>query len=193
MFLHPPPLLLCLLTSGLSTRPENAQVQQLLHEEVKALAEKNVAAIRNNPYVNAVLKETMRIHPTIISTLPRLLLEPLKLGDHILPPGTIVGMQNYIHHRDPVVFPEPDRFYPNRWLESTEAMASALTPFGTGKRNCIGQNLAWQELYWAVDAMVRANVFFKLGPEMEDWEMHKVDRFNIAPRGRRLMLVVVRE
>jgi cytochrome P450 len=148
--------------------------------------------LRNNEYVNAVIKETMRLHPTIISTLPRLLTEPMQLNNLCVPAGTIVGMQNWIHHRNPVVFPSPESFVPDRWLDATVEMESSLTPFGIGRRNCIGQNLAWQELYWAIDSLMRAGVQLELGVEMSNWEMEKIDRFNIAPRGKRLMLAVTK-
>jgi cytochrome P450 len=171
--------------------PENAAVQTRLREEVLSLPENDILALRNSVYINAVIKETFRLHPTIISTLPRIVTEPLQVGDIALPPGTIVGMQNYVHHRDPAVFPQPHEFRPERWLESTKEMDLSLTPFSLGRRNCIGQNLAWEELYLAVDALMRAGFTLLLSKEMETDEMEMEDRFNIAPKGRRLMLDVL--
>lgn len=172
--------------------PENAHVQEQLYSEVSALPSSDIAILRQAPYLNAVIKETFRRFPTIVSTLPRVLLEPLQLHEQILPKGTVVGMQNWIHHRNPVVFPNPDLFQPERWLQSTEAMEASLTPFSIGRRNCIGQNLAWEELYLAVSAIMRAGLKLSLGSEMKYWEMEIEDRFNIAPRGHRLMLEVTR-
>jgi len=105
-------------------------------------------------------------------------------------------MQNWMHHRDPVVFPNPDKFLPDRWLApsaSSHAIESSLTPFGIGRRNCIGQNLAWEELYIAVSAIMRAGLKLQLGSEMRLWGMEIVDRFNIAPKGEILMLHVTRD
>ncbi|KAI5460923.1 cytochrome P450 [Mariannaea sp. PMI_226] len=172
------------------SKPENEQIQLRLRSEITVLDVNDIVAIRNSPFINAVIKETFRIHPTIISTLPRMLIEPMKLDKYTLPSGTVVGMQNWLHHRDPCVFPEPDRFIPDRWLEETPEMKSSLTPFSIGKRNCIGQNLAWEEIYWAVNMIMRSGLAFKLGEEMQEWEMEMEDRFNIAPRGRRLMLAI---
>lgn len=176
--------------------PENLDIQERLREAVGDLTADDVTTIRQNPYVNAVIKETFRLFPTIVSTLPRLLLEPLQLDEYRLPAGTVVGMQNWLHHRDPVVFPNPDQFLPDRWLApdaSSHAMESSLTPFSIGRRNCIGQNLAWEELYIAVSAIMRAGLKLRQGPEMQPWEMEIVDRFNIAPKGERLMLHVTRD
>ncbi|KAF3040466.1 hypothetical protein E8E12_003874 [Didymella heteroderae] len=172
--------------------PENEYVQERLYGELNALPSGDISALRQHPYLNAVIKETFRRFPTIVSTLPRVLLEPMQLDEHLLPKDTVVGMQNWIHHRNPAVFPNPGRFEPERWLQSTEAMEASLTPFSIGRRNCIGQNLAWEELYLAVSAIMRAGLKLRLGPEMEDWEMEIEDRFNIAPRGHRLMLEVTR-
>jgi cytochrome P450 len=173
-------------------KPNHRHIQDRLYQEVHGLQEGDITGLRNNEYVNAVIKETMRLHPTIISTLPRLLTEPMQLNNVCVPAGTIVGMQNWIHHRNPVVFPSPESFVPDRWLDATVEMESSLTPFGIGRRNCIGQNLAWQELYWAIDSLMRAGVQLELGVEMGNWEMEKIDRFNIAPRGKRLMLAVTK-
>ncbi|KAL1889586.1 hypothetical protein Sste5346_008835 [Sporothrix stenoceras] len=181
------------------SRPENMHIQARLRDEVSNIStaatagtEDDIVAVRKNPYINAVIKEVFRVYPTIISTLPRVLTEPMVIDKYKLPAGTVVGMQNWIHHRDPTVFPDPDKFIPERWLASTEAMDASLTPFSIGKRNCIGQNLAWQELYWAIICIMRAGLETKVGPEMKDNDMQQEDRFNTAPRGKRLMLEVVR-
>lgn len=170
----------------------NEHIQERLYRELITLPSSDVRALRQHPYLNAVIKETFRRFPTIVSTLPRVLLEPMRLEEYLLPKGTVVGMQNWIHHRNPAVFPNPDRFDPERWLKSTEAMDASLTPFSIGRRNCIGQNLAWEELYLAVSAIMRAGLKLRLSPEMQGWEMEIEDRFNIAPRGHRLMLEVTR-
>ncbi|KAK1990513.1 cytochrome P450 [Colletotrichum falcatum] len=173
------------------SKPENAHIQRRLRDEVRGLPD-NVIALRNCTYVNAVIKETFRLYPTIISTLPRILTEPLQVGPYVIPKGTVVGMQNFVHHRNPAVFPHPDQFSPKRWLKADEAMEASLTPFSIGRRGCIGQNLAWEEIYHAVNAIMRSEIEFRLGPEMQSWEMEIEDRFNIAPKGRRLMLEVTR-
>ncbi|KAJ6084369.1 cytochrome P450 [Penicillium sp. IBT 16267x] len=172
--------------------PENEGIQAMLRDEVMRLPSNDIVALRNSPYVNAVIKETFRLFPTIVSTLPRLLGESFQLGKYTLPAGTVIGMQNYVHQRESSVFPEPGRFHPERWLTSTKEMDMSLTPFSLGRRNCIGQNLALEELYVAVEVIMRSGLIIRLGREMETWEMEMEDRFNIAPKRRRLMLEVVK-
>lgn len=138
----------------------------------------------------------MRVYPTIISTLPRILDKPLAVGKHLLPEGTFVGMQNYVHHRDPLLYPHPDEFWPDRWLADAGAesgsirdMNSALTPFSLGPRSCIGQNLARVELYLATSKVFR-NYRLSVNSDMTQWDMEMEDRFNVAPKGRRCLLDV---
>ena len=71
-------------------------------------------------------------------------------------------------------------------------MNGALTAFSFGKRACIGLNLAWEELYLAMNALVRAGVEIKLGKDMKNEEMEVEDRFAAIPRGKKLMLEVVK-
>lgn len=174
------------------SRPFNKHVQEKLRGEIASLPENDITVLRLNPYVNAVIKEAFRLYPTIISTLPRVLGKPIEVGGFVLPVGTVVGMQNYVHHRDPRVFPDPECFDPERWLSSSPEMEQCLTPFSVGRRNCVGQNLAWDELYLAVEALMRSGIRLELSEEMQDWEMDMEDRFNIAPKGRRLMLKVTK-
>ncbi|EXJ67488.1 uncharacterized protein A1O5_09501 [Cladophialophora psammophila CBS 110553] len=169
--------------------------QERLRQELRTVAGTSLNEVKNLPYLNAVLKETFRLYPTIMSTLPRILDRPVNIGDHVLPPGTLVGMQNYVHHRDAELFHRPDEFLPERWLEENgnalriRDMESALTPFSLGPRNCIGQNLAKAELYLAV-----SNIFGKLrlqlNADMTEWDVEVEDPFNIAPKGRRPLLDV---
>ncbi|KAF9696277.1 hypothetical protein EKO04_005745 [Ascochyta lentis] len=171
--------------------PENGHIQERLYTEISQISPEDTTVLRENTYLKAVIKETFRRYPTIVLTVPRVLLEPLPIGEYVIPKGTVIGMQNWIHHRNPKVFYNPDEFIPERWLDSSEEMNASLTPFSIGRRNCIGQNLAWEELYAAVEILVR-RLKFRLGAEMQPWEMEIEDRFTAAPRGHRLMLEVSR-
>ncbi|KAF7447111.1 CypX cytochrome P450 [Pyrenophora tritici-repentis] len=73
--------------------PENLHVQERLRDTIRTIPADDVTAMRQDPYLNVVIKETFRLFPTIVSTLPRILLEPLQLGEYSLPKGTIVGIR----------------------------------------------------------------------------------------------------
>ena len=172
----------------------DATLQDRLREELNNTPE-SLLELQNLPLLTAIIKETFRMYPTIMSTLPRVLDHPLQVGKYALPAQTIIGMQNYVHHRDRTLFPEPDKFIPERWLglnsgnQQIMAMNAALTPFSLGSRNCIGQNLARAELYLATSKIFR-NLNISVNPQMTEWDMEMEDRFNIAPKGRRLLVDV---
>ncbi|KAJ4188759.1 hypothetical protein NW755_006248 [Fusarium falciforme] len=176
--------------------PQGRRVQETLRAELRGAGD-SLSELMGLPYLSAVIKETYRVYPAIMSTLPRILGEPLEVADTnlTLPPGTIVGMQNYVHHRDPVLFPRADEFIPERWLEGHEMSRginlddanAALTPYSVGSRNCMGQTLAKTELYLAVPRLVR-RLDFRLSSEMKPDDMHMKDLWAVQPKGRRLFL-----
>ena len=101
---------------------------------------------------------------------------------YALPPGTIVATQAWSMHRDPSVFPSPDTFLPERWLESSSTsdhlstMAASMMPFGTGSRMCGGHNLAQVMLRVTVASFVR-NFDIAAPPETHERSMEVKDSF----------------
>jgi cytochrome P450 len=87
--------------------------------------------------------------------------EDFDLLGHALPAGTVVCTQAWSMHRNPDVFPSPESFLPERWLESNtssdhlQQMHQHLMAFGTGSRVCGGQNLAHMVLRVVVSIIVR--------------------------------------
>jgi len=71
---------------------------------------------------------------------------------------TVVSMTAWLMHRDKTMFPDPDKFDPERWLDPQEAQAREryLVPFSKGNRICIGQPLSMCELYVAVGRLFRS-------------------------------------
>ncbi|KAF4415182.1 sterigmatocystin biosynthesis monooxygenase STCB [Fusarium acutatum] len=178
------------------SRPENRHVQDRLRKEVLSTGT-SFAEVSVLPYLTAVMKEIYRLYPAIMSTLPRILASPLDIKSQnvVLPPGTVVGMQNYVHHRDPQLFPSPDRLIPERWLEDEKssyksdlkAMDSAVTPFSLGSRNCVGQTLAKVQLYLAFSQLLR-RVDFSLNNCMKDDDMAMLDLWAVSPKAKKLVL-----
>ena len=179
------------LTYLMYSLARDTKTQERLREELYESGE-SFNELKDLPILNAVIKETMRLYPTIISTLPRVLDQSVVVDKVVLPKGTVAGMQNYVHHRDAKLFPSPDEFLPDRWLkdgEHVKDMNNAITPFSLGPRNCIGQNLARAELYLATSKVFR-KLRLTLHESMTEWDMEMEDRFNIAPKGRRCLLNV---
>jgi cytochrome P450 len=122
------------------------------------------------PYLRAVIDETLRLSPPVPSLLPREVLKGgIIIDGNYIPEGIIVGVPAYAIHRNPEYFPEPDIFYPERWLAHDSNDSSDSSPpniprtqdaislarrafisFSQGSRGCIGRQLAYYELHTAL-------------------------------------------
>ena len=96
------------------------------------------------PYLSAVCNETLRLH-TLLPEIGRELAEPLKLFERTIPAGDAVAVSIMSIHHDPSLYPEPDRYYPDRFLHRTYSPFEFL-PFGGGHRRCLGSGLSDYEM-----------------------------------------------
>jgi cytochrome P450 len=113
------------------------------HPECLARLEDDVAA-GNDEYLDAVIKETLRLRP-VIAVVLRKLMEPVEIGGRLLPAGVSVAPSIYLVHRDPEIYPEPERFRPERFLERPAGTYTWI-PFGGGVRRCLGASFAKFEM-----------------------------------------------
>ncbi|MEV6260636.1 cytochrome P450 [Streptomyces sp. NPDC051784] len=109
------------------------------------------------PYLDRVVRETLRLHHTGW-LVTRRTVTPTRLGPWSIPADTELAYCQHALHRDPALFPDPLSFDPDRWLDGaqTEAMIpGAFLPFGAGKHKCIGDRFALTELVIAVATIIR--------------------------------------
>jgi cytochrome P450 len=104
-------------------------------------------------YLDAVVAETLRLRP-VIPAVARRLKEPLELSRCTLPTGVSVAPSIYLMHRRPDVYPEPEAFRPERFLESPPGTYTWL-PFGGGVRRCLGAQFAQMEMKVVLSTLLR--------------------------------------
>ncbi|RKP05869.1 cytochrome P450, partial [Thamnocephalis sphaerospora] len=152
------------LTWALYRLLDRPECMRLLQEELDgAFPDKNAsithADVRDLPYLNAVINETLRVHPVAAGDAQRVVpAEGVQLCGQFIPGGTIVIPQMYVLHHLEAHWSDPFAFKPERWLVSPERMHEmkrAFIPFSMGVRACIGRNLAWLELRTGLAAIVR--------------------------------------
>jgi len=114
------------------------------------------ADLERLPYLDAVVRETLRLYPPAY-TFGRELLTPIELGGYTLPARSVVLVSPYGMHRSGRYFAEPNRFDPARWLtpEASKLPRFAYLPFGGGPRVCIGNHFAQLELALVLATLVR--------------------------------------
>jgi cytochrome P450 len=95
-------------------------------------------------YLTATIQETLRLRPVIVVVLRRLT-EPVELGGYELPAGVSVAPCIHLLHRDPQIYPEPERFLPERFLDNPPGTYTWI-PFGGGVRRCLGAAFAQFEM-----------------------------------------------
>ncbi|KAI0747580.1 cytochrome P450 [Fomes fomentarius] len=139
---------LCFLMHHLSLPIASSQrIQERLHAELIANPS---ATIDDLPYLDAVVKEGLRVYCPIPMSLPRIVPAGGRTVDGVrLPAGTIVSCQPYTLHRlDEKVFPDPEEFVPERWLDPEGATErnQLFFAFASGGRGCIGKHLAMLEM-----------------------------------------------
>ncbi|MGH2974901.1 MAG: cytochrome P450 [Solirubrobacterales bacterium] len=96
-------------------------------------------------YLTATIQETLRIRPVLPNVAPRLVTKPIEVGDWTYAPGCSLVLNAYLIHHDPEIYPEPDAFRPERFLEESPGTYTWI-PFGGGRRRCLGASFAMLEM-----------------------------------------------
>ncbi|KAF9004238.1 cytochrome P450 [Cyathus striatus] len=188
----------------LSRRPDISKRLQMELDE--AMPESRVLpelqTLQELPYLNAFIKEGLRLYGAAPSLLERVVPDRVQRQDGVcapydlmgfeLPPGTIVGTQAWSMHRDKSLFPFPETFMPDRWLnqkpEVLSRMMQHMIPFGTGTRMCGGHHLAQAMLKLSVAAISRN--FNVIAPtKTDERSMEMKDSFVMFPASMECNLV----
>ena len=153
------------------------------HPEALARLEEEIAA-GEDAYLDAVIKETLRLRPVIALVL-RKLVEPMEIGGRLLPAGVSVAPSIYLAHRDPEIYPEPDRFRPERFLERPPGTYTWI-PFGGGVRRCLGGAFAEFEMSVVLRELVARR---RISPVGEPEHSVRSTITNVPNRGAEVLAV----
>ncbi len=128
---------------------EHPDVDAKVHAEVSRVLggrDATSADVASLPYVDAVLRETLRLRPPA-HIFGREALRDVTFGRYLLPKRSTVLISPWALHHDARFFPDPYAFRPERWLDgSTSSLPKhAYLPFGGGARVCIGNHFAMME------------------------------------------------
>lgn len=133
---------------------KNPEVQDKLHQEVVSVLGDRMPELEDIPrlkYLNYVLKEGMRIYPPVWA-FARAATENLEIGGQKIRKGQTIWIGQWMAHRDPRYFVEPEVFNPDRWAspEMEDLPKYAYLPFSGGPRGCIGESFAMMEMVLAL-------------------------------------------
>ncbi|CAK4032813.1 Isotrichodermin C-15 hydroxylase [Lecanosticta acicola] len=128
-------------------------------------------------YLQAVLREGMRMYPPVPVALPRKVPKGgSMLCGEFVPEDTIVGVHHLATYRNEEHFKKPYEFRPERWLgdpEFKDDHLDALEPFSFGPRNCLGKNLAWHEMRLLLTTVL-LHFDLELCDESKDWTDQRI-------------------
>jgi len=159
--------LLTLLVAGHETTATALSwaVERLVRHPDKLARLREEVEAGEDAYLTATIQETLRLRPVIVGVLRRLA-EEVELGDYRLSAGITVMPSIHLVHRDPTIYPEPDAFRPERFLETPPGTYTWI-PFGGGVRRCLGAAFAQQEMAIVLRELVARRTIHPTDPAPE--------------------------
>jgi pentalenene oxygenase len=148
-----------------------------LHAETDAVLGRDVAGWDHLPRLDLtarVVREALRLYPPAWA-IPRTCVRETSLAGRTLPAGSIVVFSPYVLHRRPDVFPQPDRFDPDRWT-APAAHRTSFLPFGAGATRCIGEEFGLTEA-----TLVLASVAAR-------WNLSRPPGATVSPAARAVLV-----
>jgi cytochrome P450 len=136
--------LLTLLTDGPTSTSLAWTFERLLRNPDKLENAREDVRTGDGTYLDAVIKETLRVRPPV-PVVVRRLLEPMRLGGYELPAGTTVAPCIHLIHRNEAIYPQAKSFIPERFVGRQPGTYTWI-PFGGGTRRCLAASYAEMEM-----------------------------------------------
>jgi cytochrome P450 len=133
---------------------------------------------------DATIREVQRMRP-VIAFAGRHTIRPFEVGGYRIPPGVLIGLSAGLTHYDAALFPAPDRFEPDRFLDALPD-TYAWIPFGGGIRRCIGATFAHLEIEVVLRVLLRRVELLPTDAPDEAWKF-RGDAWSPAEGGRAIV------
>jgi cytochrome P450 len=167
----------------LLTRHPKAQ-ERLRAELIEALPDLNSLDLKRTmdlSFLDGVIRETMRMYPMIPGPLERHLGKDVTIAGKVVPKGVIASTAALNQGQLETVYPQPQLWKPERWINADERMKLNWIPFGHGCRSCPGSNLALTELKYML-GMIFRNFKSVMPPGSENDDLALADVFAAGSR-----------
>ncbi|KAL2814304.1 cytochrome P450 [Aspergillus granulosus] len=163
------------------------EIYNRLRTSLESTAASN-SSLLTDPYLRAVVREGLRLSWANPIRLPRSVPEPgWQYKSHFFPAGTSVGVAAFQLHQDESVFPDPQEFKPERWLNPSDEMLNNFFAFGKGTRACIAQNLGNMEVTLAILGVAKADLL--LGARALGDKIEIAEWFNSRVKGEEILIL----
>uniref|UniRef100_A0ACD5ZW09 Uncharacterized protein n=1 Tax=Avena sativa TaxID=4498 RepID=A0ACD5ZW09_AVESA len=159
-----------------------AKAHQELAQVIGSTRRVEESDIGRLPYLQAVVKETLRLHPPGPLLLPRQAQSDVQIASYIVPQGARVLVNLWAIGRDERIWPEPDKFLPERFLRRAMDFRVGdfeFIPFSAGRRVCPGMPLAIRTVHLVLATLL--NQFkWKLPVELERTGIDMTEKFGVT-------------
>lgn len=138
--------------------------------------------IANLPYIEAIAKETMRLHPVAPMLVPRLSREDCQIAGYDIPKGTRTLVNVWTIGRDPTIWDNPNEFVPERFIGSSVDVKGhdfELLPFGSGRRMCPGYPLGIKVIHASLSNVLHGFTW-KLPANMRKQDVNMDEIFGLS-------------
>jgi cytochrome P450 len=132
----------------------------------------------DDDYMTATIQEILRARPVLPNAAPRLVNQPVTIGEWDYDRGVCLLANSYLVHHDPAIYPEPYSFQPERFLADPPGTYTWI-PFGGGRRRCLGASFALLEMKTVLREVLRR---YDLEPGVDGAEVSRRRSITISPR-----------
>lgn len=160
-------IMTALIKNPRAMKKAQAEIRSSMKGKHDQVNEKHLASVKL-PYLNAAIKEAMRLYTTVPLLLPRETIKESIVNGYEIPAKTLVYVNVWAISKDPDLWEDPDQFLPERFLQGGKKSGVdlkgtdiELTPFGAGRRSCPGITMALSVIEITV-----ANLIYHF-----DWEL----------------------